>query len=40
LFSSFVRAAHQNRLRNEAATTGSLQRDAPAPERMGVAGDD
>jgi CTP synthase len=40
LFSSFIRAAHQNRLRNEAATTGSLQRDTPAPERMGVAGDD
>jgi CTP synthase len=40
LFSSFIRAAHQNRLHNEAATTGSLQRDTPAPERMGVAGDD
>jgi CTP synthase len=40
LFSSFVRAAHENRLRNEAATSGSLQRETPAPERMGVAGDD
>jgi CTP synthase len=40
LFSSFIRAAHQNRLHNEAATTGSLQRETPAPERMGVAGDD
>jgi CTP synthase len=40
LFSSFVHAAHENRLRNEAATTGSLKRAAPTAERMGVAGDD
>ncbi|HVG29807.1 MAG TPA: CTP synthase [Pyrinomonadaceae bacterium] len=41
LFSSFVRAAHENRLRNEAAMTGGLgAAEAPAPERLGVAGDD
>ncbi|MFN2483049.1 MAG: CTP synthase [Pyrinomonadaceae bacterium] len=41
LFSSFVRAAHENRLRNEAAMTGGLEAaEAPAPERLGVAGDD
>ena len=41
LFSSFVRAAHENRLRNEAAMTGGLEAaEAPPPERLGVAGDD
>jgi CTP synthase len=41
LFSSFVRAAHENRLRNEAAMTGGLgTAEAPPPERLGVAGDD
>jgi CTP synthase len=41
LFSSFVRAAHENRLRNEAAMTGGLETvEAPAPERLGVVGDD
>ncbi|MCA1816249.1 MAG: CTP synthase [Acidobacteria bacterium] len=40
LFSSFVRAAYENRQRNETAITGSLKTDTPAPERIGVAGDD
>jgi CTP synthase len=41
LFSSFVRAAHENRLRNEAAMTGGLgTAEALPPERLGVAGDD
>jgi CTP synthase len=41
LFSSFVRAAHENRLRNEASMTGGLEAaESPAPERLGVAGDD
>jgi CTP synthase len=40
LFSSFVRAAFENRQRNETSMTGSLKTDTPAPERIGVAGDD
>jgi CTP synthase len=41
LFASFVRAAHVNRLRNEAAVSGPLKTEAaPATERIRVAGDD
>jgi CTP synthase len=40
LFSSFIRAAFENRQRNETAMTGGLKTDTPAPERIGVAGDD
>jgi CTP synthase len=41
LFSSFVRAAHDNRLRNETSVGGPLKAEsAPSAERVGVAGDD
>jgi CTP synthase len=41
LFSSFVRAAHVNRLRNETTVSGPLKAEsAPSSERVGVAGDD
>ncbi|HYE66240.1 MAG TPA: hypothetical protein VD966_11695, partial [Pyrinomonadaceae bacterium] len=40
LFSSFVRAAYENRLRNETAIEKSHEIETLAHERAGVAGDD
>jgi CTP synthase len=40
LFASFVRAAHENRQRNEAEAGAHPKHEPHAPERMGVAGDD
>ncbi len=40
LFTSFVRAAHTNRLRAEHAIHDTPQPETTQPERMGVAGDD
>jgi CTP synthase len=40
LFASFVRAALENRLRNEASVASEPKTELPAPERIGVAGDD
>ncbi|MFL6231418.1 MAG: CTP synthase [Pyrinomonadaceae bacterium] len=40
LFASFVRAALENRLRNEASIASEPKTEISAPERIGVAGDD
>jgi CTP synthase len=40
LFASFVRAALENRLRNEASVASEPKTELPTPERIGVAGDD
>ncbi|MBA2340758.1 MAG: CTP synthase, partial [Pyrinomonadaceae bacterium] len=40
LFVSFIRAAHENRLRDRAATNESEKRLSPLPERAIVTGDD
>jgi CTP synthase len=40
LFADFVRAAHENRLRNETSVEKIRETDAIAHERAGVAGDD
>ena len=41
LFSSFVRAAHENRMRDQATTEGAAEVEAPAPDRAhAVVGDD
>jgi CTP synthase len=40
LFASFIRAALENRLRNEASVASEPKTETSAPERIGVAGDD
>jgi CTP synthase len=40
LFASFIRAAFENRLRNEASVASEPKTESSAPERIGVAGDD